>query len=140
MSDPIELEAEREPDAWQPVGLLEAAKAAHDESEAEAGAPGEVGAETAPAPIPWDGMVGMLLDVVFGRLAEKDKGWALLPSERSALVRAWSDYLATVAMAPGPLAGALLATGVIVGPKAVEVQRRRRKERTVDVEARDPEA
>lgn len=132
-----ELELEREA-GWEPVGLQAAAEAVQAEvgGDPAPSAAGQEPAAPATVSVPWDRMVGLVLDLVFGRLEKRDPLWTLAPAERSALVTAWSEYLATVAMAPGPLAGALLATGVVVGPRLAEDVQKRRKARTIDVEDR----
>lgn len=130
-----------EPEApWEPAPLAaagaaiadEADQAAQDQTAAEGGEP----QLEQPTEVPWRGVVELSVRVVFGRLEAVDREvWTLAADERSALVDAWARYLETVAVAPGPLAGALMVTAAVVGPR-VALMRRRRMER--DAETADP--
>lgn len=131
-----ELDDDRAADAaWQPAGLKAAAEAMHAQEDAQPqDAPPAGDPSSAPMALAWEPLVELVLELVFSRLEKRDELWRLEAGERASLARAWSEYLRTVAMAPGPLAGALLATGVVVGPRLVEDVRKRRA-RTVDVDA-----
>lgn len=100
----------------------EAARSADDAAGMEAG---EAPPQAEPTSIPWEGVVELCVRVVWSRLEQLDpEVWTLQADERTALVSAWSRYLETVAMAPGPLTGALIVTSAVVGPRIVATRRR----------------
>lgn len=129
-------------DPHEPLGMAgaaaqvqsEASAAADDAAGMEAGAQPQ---EQAPVDIPWEGVVELCVRVVFGRLEQRDpEVWTLQAEERAALVKAWSRYLETVAMAPGPFTGALIVTSAVVGPRLAMMRRRQIEERMAEEDGR----
>lgn len=134
-----EIDDENPGAAWEPVGLKAAAEAAASGADAgpapDHGTPVDATPRLAGAES-WERVVAVMLDLIFGRLEQRDPLWKLSHGERESLAGVWGDYLAElVGKAPGALGAALLTTGVVVGPRLVEDAKKRRSLRVVDVDA-----
>jgi len=128
-------------------GLMAGAAAVAGQSEVSAAEAERIegGPDGAPAgeeqqgtgPEVWRGMVEMTLPLIFGPLEDATEPFS--DGERRALVDAWSNYLGTLAAAPGPFTQALIVTGIAVGPRFMQAreaaQDRRREEDAQHVDA-----